>query len=58
MNAQVSFCKFQFFYDIFCSFFLEHARELRIIVLRRKGFEPNHHPPKYKLQFILGIFCS
>jgi hypothetical protein len=35
-------------------FFLEHIRELRIIILRRNGFEPVQPPPKYKLKIIDG----
>jgi hypothetical protein len=35
------------------AFFLEHAEELRIIILRRNGLEPVQPPPKYKLNFKL-----
>jgi hypothetical protein len=34
-------------------FFLEHAGELCIIILRRIGLEPVQPPPKYKLNFKL-----
>jgi hypothetical protein len=38
-----------------CFFFLEHAGEMCIIILRRKGLEPVQHPPKYMARRLWSV---